>query len=90
MEDRQVSTGEHEDETVRYGQSAKRSTAVRGQAGRGATVAGRRLPGAAEEKVGIFCLPSFVEDLGQIGFSRSSSPLLPSCARPMTQSVEIL
>jgi hypothetical protein len=74
----------------RLGQSAKLSTAIRGQAGRGATVAGRRLPRAAEEKVGIFCLPGFVEDRGQICFSRSSLPLLPSGAPPVTQSVEIL
>ncbi len=44
----------------RLGQSAKRSVAVRGQAGRGATVAGRRLPGAAEQKVRIFCLSGSV------------------------------
>ncbi len=56
----------------RHGQSAKRSASVRGQAGRGATVAGRRLPGAAEQNVGIFCLPGFVLDRGQICFSRGS------------------
>jgi hypothetical protein len=58
----------------RLGQSAKRSVAVRGQAGRGATVAGRRLPGAAEQKVRIFCLSVFVEDRGRICFSRGSLP----------------
>ncbi len=58
----------------RLGQSAKRSAAVRGQAGRGATVAGRCLPDATEQKVGIFCLPGFVEDRGQICFSRGSLP----------------
>jgi hypothetical protein len=31
-------------------------------------VAGRRLPGAAEQNVGIFFLPGFVADRGQIGF----------------------
>ncbi len=56
----------------RHGQSAKRSASVRGQAGRGATVAGRRLPGAAEQNVGIFGLPGFVADRGQICFSRGS------------------
>jgi len=61
------------DETrERLGQSAKRSAAVRGQAGRVATVASRRLPGAAEQKVGILCLPGFVADGGQICFSRDS------------------
>jgi hypothetical protein len=36
--------------------------------------AGRK--GEREQKVGIFCLPGFVEDSGQICFL----PLLPSCA----------
>jgi len=58
----------------RLGQSAKRSAAVRGQPGRGATVAGRCLPDAAEQKVGIFCLPGFLEDRGQICFSQGSLP----------------
>jgi hypothetical protein len=39
-----------------------------GRPGRGATVTGRRLSGAAEQKVGISCLPGFVEDRGQICF----------------------
>jgi len=73
----------------RLGQSAKRSVAVRGQAGRGATVAGRRLPGAAEQNVGISCLPGFVADRGQICFLRGqSAALLPSCARPKKESLE--
>jgi hypothetical protein len=69
---------------VNGGQSAKLSAAVRGQAGRGATVAGRRRPGAAEMKFGIFCLPGFVEGRGQTFFSRGSLQrfFLPSCARP--------
>ncbi len=46
----------------RLGQSAKRSVVVCGQAGRGAIVAGRRLSGAEEQKVRLFCLPGFVED----------------------------
>ncbi len=58
----------------KLGQRAKRSAAVRGQAGRRATMAGRRLPCAAEQNVGIFCLPGFVADRGQIGFSRGSLP----------------
>jgi len=37
-------------------------------------VAGRRLPGAAEQKGEIFCLPGLVEDRGQICFSRGSLP----------------
>jgi hypothetical protein len=53
---------------VRLGQSAKRSTTVRGQAGRGATVAGRRLPGAVEQKVDFSCLSGFLEDHEQICF----------------------
>ncbi len=60
------------DETrERLGQSAKRSAAVRGQAGRGATMAGRRRPGAAEENGEIFCLPGFVADRGPVWFSSS-------------------
>jgi len=58
----------------KLGQSAKRSAAVRGQAGRGASVAGRRRPGAAEQNVGIFCLPGFVADRGPIRFSSGSLP----------------
>jgi hypothetical protein len=37
-------------------------------------VAGRRLPSAAEQNVGIFCLPGNVANRGQIGFSRGSLP----------------
>jgi hypothetical protein len=37
---------------------------------------GRRLPGAAAQKVGSFCLPGFVEDRGQIYFSRRDSFLV--------------
>ncbi len=48
----------------RLGHSAKRSAAVPGQAGRGAPVAGGRLPYAAEQKGEIFCLPGLVEDRG--------------------------
>jgi hypothetical protein len=40
----------------------------------GATVADRRLPGAPEQKVRIFCLLGFVEDRRQIRFSRGSLP----------------
>jgi hypothetical protein len=39
-----------------------------GRPGREARVTGRRLPGAAEQKVGILCLPGFVENRGQICF----------------------
>jgi hypothetical protein len=56
------------------GQSAKRSAAVRGQAGRGAPVAGRGRPGAAEQNVGIFCLPGLLADRGPICFSSGSLP----------------
>jgi len=35
---------------------------------------GRRLPGMAEQNVGIFCLAGFVADSGQICFSRGSLP----------------
>jgi hypothetical protein len=69
-----VSTKVNGETRERLGQSAKRSAAVRGQAGRGATVAGRRLPGAAKQNVGIFCLPGFVADRGQICFLRGSLP----------------
>jgi hypothetical protein len=43
-------------------------------------MAGRRLPGAAEQKVRIFCLVGFVEDLLLAG---QSAALLPLCARPI-------
>ncbi len=59
-----MSTKVNSETRERLGQRAKRNAAVRGQAG--ATVAGRRVPGAAEQKGGIFCLPGFVEDRGQI------------------------
>ncbi len=70
------------DETCeRLGQSAKRSAAVRGQAGRGATVAGRRRPGAAEQNVGIFCPTRFCGgSRADLLLERQSTALLPSCA----------
>ncbi len=40
----------------------------------GATVADRRLPGAPEQKVGIFGLPGFAEHRGHICLSRGSLP----------------
>jgi hypothetical protein len=43
-----------------------------GQARSGATVEGRRLPGVGEQTVGIFYLPGFVEDCGQICFLHGS------------------
>ncbi len=74
MECRQVSTKVNGETRERLGQSAKWSDEVRGQAGRGATVAGKRRPGAAEQNVGIFCLPRFVADRGPICFSSDSLP----------------
>jgi hypothetical protein len=55
-------------------------------------VASRRLPGVAEQKVEIFCLSGFVEDRGQICFSRSSQSdtLHPSSARPMPNAITCL
>jgi len=35
-------------------------------------MAGRRLPGVAEQKLGISCLLGFIEDRGRICFSRGS------------------
>jgi hypothetical protein len=69
-----VSTKVNGETRERLGQSAKWSAAVRGQAGRGATVAGRRRPGAAEQNVGIFRLPGFVADRGPICFSSGTLP----------------
>jgi hypothetical protein len=69
-----VSTKVNGETREKIGQSAKRSAAVRGQAGRRATVAGRRLPGEAEQNVGILCLPDFVADRGQICFLCGSLP----------------
>jgi len=37
---------------------------------------GRRRPGTAEQKVGIFRLPGFVEDRGQICFARRASSFM--------------
>jgi hypothetical protein len=54
----------------KLGQSAKRNAAVRWQAGRGAPVAGRRLPAR-------FCGRSRADLL----LERQSTALLPSCAR---------
>jgi hypothetical protein len=53
MKCKQVSTKVNRETRERLGRSAKRSAAVRGQAGRGGTVARRRLPGAAEQNVGL-------------------------------------
>jgi hypothetical protein len=69
-----VSTKVNGETRERLGQSAKRSAAVRGQAGRGATVAGRRLRRAAEQNAGIFCLPGFVADRWRMCFLRGSLP----------------
>jgi len=74
MECRQVSTKVNGETRERLGQSAKRNAAVRGQAGRGATVTGGSVPGAAEQNVGIFCLPGFVADRGGIYFSHGNLP----------------
>jgi len=52
----------------------ERRSSWAGRGAKGRSVAGRRLPGAAEQKVGIFCLPGFVEERGQICFSRGSLP----------------
>jgi hypothetical protein len=41
---------------------------------------GKRLPGATEQKIWIFYLPSFVEALLLAG---QSAALLPLCARPI-------
>ncbi len=69
----QVSTKVNGETRARLGQSAKRSATIHGQAGRGATVAARRLQGVAEQKLGIFCQPGFVQDRGQICFSRHAA-----------------
>jgi len=62
------------------GQSAKRSAAVRGQAGRGATVAGGRRPDAAEENVGIFWPARFCGgSRADLLLEQQSTALLPSC-----------
>jgi hypothetical protein len=84
MECRQVSTLEHEGERLKLvrdsGQSAKRSAAVRGQAGRGATVAGGRRPDAAEQDVGIFWPARFCGgSRADLLLERQSTALLPSC-----------
>jgi hypothetical protein len=74
-----VSTNVNDEIHERLGQSAKLITSVHGQVGRGATVAGRCLLSAVNQKVRIFYLPSFVEDCGQIYFLHQFATLLPSC-----------
>ncbi len=72
---KQVSTRVHGKRLMRItGRVLKGPPQFLGRAERGATVADVRLPGAAEQKVQIFCLPGFVED------RRQSAALLPSCA----------
>lgn len=72
---KQVSTRVHDGRLKRItGRVLKGAPQFLGRAERGATVADVCLPGAAEEKVEIFCLPRFVEDRGQ------SAAVLPSCA----------
>jgi hypothetical protein len=63
---RQVSRKVNNETCEKLEQSAKKELASSG--------AGQK--GEPEQKVGIFCLPGFVEDSGQICFL----PLLPSCA----------
>jgi hypothetical protein len=64
----------------RLGQRAKRSAAVPGQAGRGATVAGRRRL-QQSRKVEIFCLARFCgRSRADLLLARQSAALLPSCA----------
>jgi hypothetical protein len=53
-------------------------------------VAGRRLSGTAEQKVGIFCLPGVVEDSGQICFSRGSQPRFFLHVRVLRKSMDFL
>ncbi len=70
----QVSTKVKRETRERVGQSAKRSAAILGQAGRGATVAWQTSAGCGRAQSRIFCLPGFVEDRGQSCFAcRASS-----------------
>ncbi len=62
------------------GQSAKRSAAVRGQAGRGAPVAGRGRPRA--ERRDFLPARFFGRSRADLLLERQSAALLPSCARP--------
>ncbi len=73
----QVSTKVNGETREKLRQSAKRSAAVRGQAQWKADVCRVRI-----FRVRIFGLPGVVEDRGQICFSRGSSALFPSWARP--------
>jgi len=52
----------------------ERRSSWAGRGAKGRNVAGRRLPGEAEQKDGIFCLRGFVEERGRICFSRGSQP----------------
>jgi hypothetical protein len=89
-----VRTKVNGDTRERFGQSAKWSTAVRGQAGTERTGCGRsaqrqaRRPGAAEPNVGIFCLPGFVADCGPICFSSGSLPRSFPHVRPICQALK--
>jgi hypothetical protein len=71
MECRQVSTKVNRETRERLGRSAKRSAAVRGQAGRGGTVARRCLPGAAEQNVGLLACQVLWLTAGRSASSRA-------------------
>ncbi len=73
-----MSTKVNGETCARLGQSAKRSATIRGQAGRGATVAGGRLPGVAEQKLGNFLPARFLWKIA--GRSASRATLIPPYA----------
>jgi hypothetical protein len=83
-----VSTKVNGETRERLGQSPKRSAAVRGQAGRGTTVAGSRRPGVAEQNVGIFSLPGFCgRSDSRAAVCRASSLM---CATHLSLSLQFL
>jgi hypothetical protein len=78
---RQVSTKVNVEAREKLGQSAQSiSRQFLGRVEMEATVADRRAPSSTEQSVGIFCLPGFVEDRGQISFSRHASSFMCVCS----------
>ncbi len=70
----QVSTKVNREIREKVGQSAKRSLAVHGQGGRGSYSGSQTSARCGRGKRWIFCLPGFVEDGGQVRFSRCRLP----------------
>ncbi len=80
MECRRVNTKVNGESRERLGQNAKRSTAVRGQAGKGATLASRVRPNRTS---GFSACQVLWRIACRSACCTASSASLPSCARPI-------